>query len=64
MGRRAVSTTKGGRFMNPADQSRKAARKKELKKNKKQRQLVRQAVLKSKDPDDILDQMKKLDAMG
>lgn len=50
--------------MNPADQERKMARKKELKKNKKQRHLVRQAVLKSKDPSDVLVQMEKLDEMG
>ena len=36
--------------MNPTDQARKEARRKELKKNKKQRMAVRQAVLKGKDP--------------
>lgn len=50
--------------MNPADQERKANRKRELKKNKKQRLLVRQAVLKSKDPQQIVIEMEKLDTMG
>ena len=44
MGRRSINTTKSGKYMNPTDQARKEARKKELKKNKKQRQLVRAAV--------------------
>ena len=39
MGKRSTSTTKGGKFMNPTDQARKEARKRELKKNKKQRQV-------------------------
>lgn len=34
MGKRKTATTKGGRYMNPADQVRKAARKRELKKVK------------------------------
>lgn len=42
----------------------KEARKKELKKNKKQRQLVRAAVLKNKDPSQILEEMEKIDEMG
>lgn len=42
----------------------KEARKKELKKNKKQRQLVRAAVLKGKDPVQIIDEMEKIDQMG
>ena len=42
----------------------KEARKKELKKNRKQRQLVRVAVLKSKDPEQILKDMEKLDVVG
>lgn len=50
--------------MNPTDQARKEARKKELKKNKKQRQLVRAAVLKGKDPAQLLDEMEKIDEMG
>ena len=36
--------------MNPTDQARKEARRKELKKNKKQRQVVRVATLKGKNP--------------
>lgn len=47
--------------MNPTDQARKEARKKELKKNKKQRQLVRTAVLKNKDPGIIIKELDKLD---
>jgi hypothetical protein len=50
--------------MNPADQERKVARKRELKKNRKQRVMVRSAMLKSKDPDDIIDQLRKLDQVG
>ena len=42
----------------------KEARKKELKKNKKQRQLVRAAVLKGKDPSQIIEEMEKIDEMG
>lgn len=42
----------------------KEARKKELKKNKKQRQLVRAAVLKGKDPSQIIEEMEKIDQMG
>jgi len=47
--------------MNPTDQARKEARKKELKKNKKQRLLVRTAVLKNKDPGQIIAELDKLD---
>lgn len=50
--------------MNPTDQARKEARKKELKKNKKQRQMVRAAVLKGKDPGQLLEEMEKIDEMG
>lgn len=50
--------------MNPTDQARKEARKKELKKNKKQRKLVRETVLKLKDPIQILDEMLRLDLLG
>lgn len=42
----------------------KEARKKELKKNKKQRMLVRTAVLKGKDPQQLLLEMEKIDQMG
>jgi WW domain-binding protein 11 len=42
----------------------KEARRKELKKNKKQRLLVRQAVLKGKDPKTVLVEMEALDKLG
>ncbi|VDM99407.1 unnamed protein product [Thelazia callipaeda] len=61
MGRRPGSTTKSGRFMNPADQERKSMRQKELKRNRKQRTLVRHAILKSKDVDEILENLSRLD---
>lgn len=63
MGRRSINTTKSGKYMNPTDQARKEARKKELKKNKKQRMLVRTAVLKGKDPLKLLDEMEIIDQM-
>ncbi|KAH1010098.1 hypothetical protein HUJ05_004452 [Dendroctonus ponderosae] len=63
MGRRSINTTKSGKYMNPTDQARKEARKQELKKNKKQRQMVRAAVLKGKDPQQILEEMEKIDQM-
>ncbi|CAF4865725.1 unnamed protein product [Pieris macdunnoughi] len=63
MGRRSINTTKSGKYMNPTDQARKEARKKELKKNKRQRQMVRAAVLKMKDPTQILDELQKIDEM-
>lgn len=63
MGRRTINTTKSGKYMNPADQTRKEARKKELKKNKKQRLLVRTAVLKNKDPSQLIDDLEKVDQM-
>ncbi|GAB0099428.1 hypothetical protein DMENIID0001_152850 [Sergentomyia squamirostris] len=63
MGRRSINTTKSGKYMNPTDQARKEARKKELKKNKKQRQMVRAAVLKGKDPGQIIEEMEKIDEM-
>lgn len=63
MGRRSINTTKSGKYMNPTDQARKEARKRELKKNKKQRMLVRTAVLKGKDPHQILADLERLDKM-
>jgi hypothetical protein len=42
----------------------KEARRKELKKNKKQRLQVRQAVIKQKDPKHLLSDMELLDKMG
>jgi WW domain-binding protein 11 len=63
MGKRSTNTTKSGKFMNPTDQARKEARRKELKKNKKQRLLVRTAVIKGKNPTDIILELEKLDDM-
>lgn len=63
MGRRSVSSTKSGKYMNPTDQARKQARRKELKKNKRQRMAVRQAVLKNKDPKEIIKELDKIDKM-
>lgn len=64
MGRRSITGTKAGKFMNPTDQARKEARRKELKKNKKQRLQVRQAVIKQKDPKIIFAEMEAIDKMG
>ncbi|KAA0201292.1 hypothetical protein HAZT_HAZT010556 [Hyalella azteca] len=63
MGRRNINTTKSGKYMNPTDQARKEARKKELKKNKRQRMAVRTAVLKGKDPTQLIIEMEKMDQM-
>ena len=52
---------KSGRFVNPADQQRKLERKKELKRNKKQRTETREALVKAKDPDEIIDQLRHVD---
>ncbi|XP_027197755.1 uncharacterized protein LOC113792080 [Dermatophagoides pteronyssinus] len=62
MGRR-MKSTKSGKYINPTDQARKEARKRELKKNKKQRSIVRVAVLKGKDPYQIISDMERLDKM-
>lgn len=63
MGKRSINSTKAGKFMNPTDQARKEARRKELKKNKKQRQQVREAVIKQKDPKHILNDLDSLDKL-
>lgn len=42
----------------------KEARRRELKKNKKQRQLVREAVIKQKDPRTIIAELDNLDKIG
>uniref|UniRef100_I3NBG8 WW domain-binding protein 11-like n=1 Tax=Ictidomys tridecemlineatus TaxID=43179 RepID=I3NBG8_ICTTR len=60
MGRRSTSSTKSGKFMNPTDQARKEARKREFKKNKKQHMMVGAAVLKMKDPKQIIRDLEKL----
>lgn len=54
---------KSKRTVNPTDKARKEARKKELKKNKKQRQLVRSAVIEKKDPTQIITDLEKLDQL-
>jgi WW domain-binding protein 11 len=61
MGRRSTKTTKTGKFMNPTDQWRKELRRKELKKNKKQRTVVREAVLRMKDPIVILKEIEEIE---
>ncbi|KAI1293796.1 WW domain-binding protein 11 [Halotydeus destructor] len=63
MGKKSTNSTKSGKFMNPTDRTRKEARKKELKKNKKQRAVVRAAVIKGKDPYQILADLERLDQM-
>ena len=52
---------KNGRSLNPADIQRKLERKRELKRNKKQRVETREAVVKSKDPEEIIDQLRHID---
>lgn len=54
---------KAGKTLNPADKARKEARKKELKKNKKQRHQVRSAAIESKDPEQIIADLEKLDGL-
>lgn len=51
------------KVLNPADKARKEARKKELKKNKKQRQQVRSAAIEKKDPEQIIADLEKLDRL-
>lgn len=63
MGKRSTSTTKSGKYMNPTDQARKEARKRELKKNRKQRLMVRAAVLKGKNPRELIVELEKIDDM-
>lgn len=52
---------KGGKFLNPADKARKEARKKELKKNKKQRQQVRSEAIERRNPEQIIAELESLD---
>lgn len=61
MAGRSINTTKSGKYRNPTDQARKEARKRELKKNKKQRIAVRHAVLKSKDALQLLEEASMYD---
>eukprot|EP00899_Mesostigma_viride_P015042 jgi/Mesvir1/23539/Mv18240-RA.1 len=56
--------TKGGRSMNPTDAFRKAERRKELKKNKKERQKVREVIILSKDPETLEKQIQSLKAQA
>src|SRR2546421_12810919 len=63
MGKKNKATTKSGKFVNPTDRARKDERKRELKKNKKQRLAVRTAVIKGKDPNQILAELERLDQM-
>lgn len=56
--------TKAGRNMNPADRERKQQRAKELKRNKKQRVQVRHAIVKSRNPDEIIEALSRLDDQG
>ncbi|KAL3068460.1 hypothetical protein niasHT_030751 [Heterodera trifolii] len=60
MGKRS-GVTKSGRVMNPADRERKQQRAKELKRNKKQRTMVRHAIVKGKNPEEIIELMSRLD---
>lgn len=54
---------KGIKVLNPADKARKEARKKELKKNKKQRQQVRSAAIERRDPEQVISDLEKLDRL-
>ncbi|KAG9129471.1 hypothetical protein Leryth_013064 [Lithospermum erythrorhizon] len=58
-----MKTTKGGKVMNPTDAYRKEQRKRELKRNKKERKKVREVGILKKDPDQLKDQIQKLDVM-
>uniref|UniRef100_A0A915E1I1 WW domain-binding protein 11 n=1 Tax=Ditylenchus dipsaci TaxID=166011 RepID=A0A915E1I1_9BILA len=60
MGKRS-GVTKSGRVMNPADRERKQQRLKELKRNKKERVKIRQAIVKSRDPQELIEHLEKLD---
>eukprot|EP00730_Choanoeca_flexa_P007778 TRINITY_DN12391_c3_g1_i24.p1 TRINITY_DN12391_c3_g1~~TRINITY_DN12391_c3_g1_i24.p1 ORF type:complete len:128 (+),score=32.83 TRINITY_DN12391_c3_g1_i24:52-435(+) len=51
---KSSKTTKGGRFVNPADQERRAAKKRELAKNKRDRDAIRKATLEAVDPKELL----------
>ncbi|GAB4845549.1 hypothetical protein Ancab_038954 [Ancistrocladus abbreviatus] len=58
-----AKTTKGGKAMNPTDAYRKELRKKELKRNKKERKKVREVGILKKDPEQIREQIQKLEMM-
>ncbi|KAI1722604.1 WW domain binding protein 11 domain-containing protein [Ditylenchus destructor] len=63
MGKRS-GVTKSGRVMNPADRERKQMRLKELKRNKKERVKVRHTIVKSRDPQDLIEKLERLDDQG
>lgn len=50
--------------MNPADRERKQMRQKELKRNKKQRIMVRNAIVKSRNPENLVEQLRRMDDQG
>ncbi|KAG9152831.1 hypothetical protein Leryth_017654 [Lithospermum erythrorhizon] len=58
-----MKTTKGGKVMNPTDAFRKEQRKRELKRNKKERKKVREVGILKKDPEQLKDQIQKLEVM-
>lgn len=64
---RNKNKTRSGRALNPADAYRKLQRKKEIKKNKIQRNKVRELILQTKNPDKIkqqIEEINKLEAAG
>ncbi|KAK4370856.1 hypothetical protein RND71_010331 [Anisodus tanguticus] len=58
-----MKTTKGGKVMNPTDAYRKEIRKRELKRNKKERKKVREVGILKKDPEQLKEQIDKLEVM-
>ncbi|GAV66719.1 Wbp11 domain-containing protein/NpwBP domain-containing protein [Cephalotus follicularis] len=58
-----MKTTKGGKVMNPTDAYRKEQRKRELKRNKKERKKVREVGILKKDPEQLIEQIGKLESM-
>ncbi|CAN4100454.1 unnamed protein product [Withania somnifera] len=58
-----MKTTKGGKVMNPTDAYRKEIRKRELKRNKKERKKVREVGILKKDPEQLKEQIEKLEVM-
>eukprot|EP00047_Mylnosiga_fluctuans_P015670 m.48309 g.48309 ORF g.48309 m.48309 type:complete len:385 (-) comp6027_c0_seq1:115-1269(-) len=60
MGRKSSKTTKSGKAINPADAERKAARRRELMKNKKTRATVKEASIKNRDMKEIYEEIAAL----
>lgn len=56
----AMTKTKGGRDMNPADAQRKAERKKEVQRNKLERKFMREASSQKETPDSIKKQLQEV----